>query len=66
MDSQIKKTEMLRIRLRGVDRALLEEICKRRGWNLSEGVRRSITDEAAKQGLHSDAGVIVERRTGDE
>ena len=66
MDAQNNKTVMLRARLRVVDRALLEALCNRRCWNLSEGVRQAITDEAAKEGLYSVAGFIVEREADHE
>jgi len=63
MKEENKKNFMLVVRIRKVDRSLLEEVCKRQGWGLSECIRRAITDQAAKLGLHSVAGFIVERGT---
>ena len=60
MDDQIKKTVMLRARLRSVDRDLLEAVCSQRGWNLSEGVRQAIRDEAEKEGLYDILGLVIE------
>ncbi len=53
MDDQIKKTVMLRARIRNVDRDLLETLCARHGWNLSEGVRQAIRNEAEREGLYN-------------
>ena len=66
MDGQVKKTVMLCTRVRAVDRDLLEAVCKRGGWNLSEGVRRAIANEAEKQGLYCVAGFVVEREGNHE
>lgn len=66
MDEQNKKTVYLSIRIRSIDRALLEALCKRRGWNLSEGIRHAIATAATKEGLYNVSSFILEKESNYE
>jgi hypothetical protein len=61
MNDSILKTIPLRARIRTVDRALLETLCARHGWNLSEGIRQAIRELSDKEGLYNIANFVVDR-----
>jgi hypothetical protein len=60
MSEENKKSVYLSVRIRTIDRSLLEILCKRRGLNLSEGIRHSINIAAKEEGFHNVAGVVLE------
>ncbi len=54
-----QKNVYLSVRIREADRALLEAICIRGGWNLSDGVRRAINSFGAEMSLFLVDGELV-------
>jgi hypothetical protein len=66
MDEKNNKTVLLNVRIRNVDRALLEALCECEGVNLSEGVRRAIVNEAERQGFYNVAGYVFVKENDHE
>jgi hypothetical protein len=63
MDEQIRKSYMLRARLRNADLTLLEAVSRRHNCNLSETVREAIHKLAESEGLYNIAGFVIEGGT---
>jgi len=67
MNEKILKSGCVHAKITTGERTLLEAVCNRAGWNLSEAIRRAIVNLASEMGIfYADGKVVVSNLEPDQ